>query len=695
MFTITIEKVGHRIHLRSPYREDIPDRVKTISGYSWAKKAKVWTWPCDFEVCRALRAEFGEELTIGPELWEWATVWVNRNKAIQEAKSTYTPPLLSRELSPRNKPFERKNRNPYARAYVRPRVRTSQISTRKSIARPDVSREGRGGVLESALNSRPYQWAGVNFLTAAREALLADQPGVGKTVETLGALRYGGVAGKVLIVAPSTSCSATWEPEISKWLEPGEFTILNAAGKTPAKRKELLDEYVARPKTDVLDFLIVNPEILRYVIREEPVVELNEDGEEVPVLDEDENPVTHPVDRSPNPQLFDVQWDAIVGDESHKYLINTNGKSASQTGLGFANLKTAPWGCKYVLSGTPLKGKIHNIWGTLNFLRPEIYTTKWGWVGRYFELEDNGYGQSIMGLRKDKTDDFHRELDSFMFRRTKTELRKQNPDWMPPEKEYHDVWVEMTPKQAKSYAEMKKTAEVKLEGGTTPAIGVLAEFTRLKQLAGCHGRTEWVEKRDPETGELRTDPTIVPQLPSAKLDWLIEFLEERGISKELSTEKDEIRKVVVASQFTQLIEVWNKELNRLGIKTFMLTGKTKDRHRAQNQALFQDRKQTEVRVFLINTNAGGVSITLDAADDIVIMDETWVPDEQEQVEDRVHRASDVKHQVDVWYVRTRNSIEEYIAKVSGSKSYSNHLALDSQRGLAYARSLGWEPPEGK
>jgi SNF2 family DNA or RNA helicase len=78
---------------------------------------------------------------------------------------------------------------------------------------------------------------------------------------------------------------------------------------------------------------------------------------------------------------------------------------------------------------------------------------------------------------------------------------------------------------------------------------------------------------------------------------------------------------------------------------------------------------------------------LDAADDIVLAGETWVPDEQEQVEDRVHRASDVKHQVDCWYLRTKGTVEEAIANTNVEKAESNHVVLDANRGLAFARKL--------
>jgi SNF2 family DNA or RNA helicase len=116
----------------------------------------------------------------------------------------------------------------------------------------------------------------------------------------------------------------------------------------------------------------------------------------------------------------------------------------------------------------------------------------------------------------------------------------------------------------------------------------------------------------------------------------------------------------------------------------VLTGETKDSDRAAITERFQ--KADDVRVFLINTTAGGVSITLDAADDIVIADETWVPDEQEQVEDRVHRASNVEHQVDVWYLRTADSIEDQIVQANADKAINNHVVLDRERGLAFARA---------
>jgi SNF2 family DNA or RNA helicase len=60
------------------------------------------------------------------------------------------------------------------------------------------------------------------------------------------------------------------------------------------------------------------------------------------------------------------------------------------------------------------------------------------------------------------------------------------------------------------------------------------------------------------------------------------------------------------------------------------------------------------------------------------MDETWNPDDQEQAEDRCHRASRI-HQVTCYYLRTKNTIEEYIYKINLMKSEVNWTVLDLKR----------------
>lgn len=635
---VVVEKIGNRIHCRSPF--EYKDKCKSVPGANWNKTSKCWTYALDLEVCRMLREAFGDELEIGPELWSWSANEVSRERAA-------TNMLRASGVS-------------YDEKSVLPPTRVSEMAPK---------------MLEG-LRGKPFQVPGARFLAYARQALIADEPGMGKTIQTLAALVENLVdGGRILVLCPKTAVTSVWREEIHKWLEgfTQGYTITILSGLSPVKTLERLEEYEALPEDGRFHFLLANAEIVRIASSRTCTVAGSKKGCDG-TFEWCEFSDKHKGKLEPRlPQIFKRQWDAIVADETHKWLINTRGKSASQVGRGFASLKSVENGLRYAMTGTPYKGKKHNLWGTINWLRPKVYTSKWNWVERYFVVSDNGYARTIGDVIPERAESMYRSLDAICLRRTKAEIRKINPDWMPPEKFYHQVKVPMDPKQRKAYNAMSNDAEVTLKGGTLTALGVLAEFTRLKQFASCYG--ELVK------GE------FVPRLPSGKFDWLVDFLEERGIETKVGSAKngdlsEEVHKVVIASQFTKNINLWASELIARGVQCYVLSGAVSEKKRAEMVKKFQ--AEDGVRVFLINTMAGGVSITLDAADDVVIMDETWVPDDQLQVEDRVHRASNVKHQVHVWYVRAEDSIEEMIAEANFAKAESNFVMLDARRGLEFA-----------
>lgn len=633
---VVVERVGNRIHLTSTFADK--DRAKSIIGARWNANNRVWTYPLDLETCRRLRDVFGQRLDIGPELWAWSAEQVKR-----ESNLTALTDLRKIDLT-------------------------------EVVDVPGIRENAP--TMWAAMQNRPYQPVASQYMAAARRCLNADQPGIGKTIETLGALVAVNTQGPVLVLAPRTSCGVVWEPEIARWLVDVPHTVTQWAGLTPAKRDAAWAEFMSKVKAEpnMMHFLIANAEQVRVKKDTEcPAGICDGDEDWCPELDRHKKKSV-----VARPDLFSIEWQAIIADETHKWLINTRGKKASQVGYGFTRLRVVEGGAMYALSGTPLKGKKYNLFGTLNWMWPKTYTSKWTWIETYFEVlaEEKDIGRR--GTIKTKTitgkwkslqskEAFYRSLGSVMIRRTKDELRAINPAWMPPEKRYNDVWVEMVGSQKAHYNSMLKSAEAVLDGGRLTATGVLAEMTRLKQFASSDGKME--------------GGAFTPTLPSAKFDWLLQFLEERGIEEGGDLSED-VRKVVIASQFTSIIKIWYAELMRRGIPTLMITGEVKDRDR--NNATREFQTNHNARVMLINTNAGGVSITLDAADDIVIMDETWVPDDQEQVEDRVHRASNVEHQVDVWYVRTKGTIEEDIAKVNYERAEANHIVLDAQRGLRFA-----------
>jgi SNF2 family DNA or RNA helicase len=393
--------------------------------------------------------------------------------------------------------------------------------------------------------------------------------------------------------------------------------------------------------------------------------------------------------------LFNVSWSAIIVDESHQTLPVRSGDKKKQPAqrLGLGALEVRENGLRLALSGTPFRGKEEYLWGTLNWLRPDLYRSRWRWIEKHFDAYQDRYGMFI-GSVKDKAA-MYQEAANVMIRRTKEEVAKDLPPKMyggwPLIQGRPDspvaIWLEMDDKQAKAYEEIQRKAQAELEGGILMTTGVLAELIRLKQFAGSHGKM--------------VGDHFTPSLPSNKFEWLVEFLDERGIDKSIHPEATgkvtdnalaELPKIVVASQFSQLIDCFAEGLAKEEILTHKFTGNTSDKDREYVKNDFQNDPKSPVRVLLLTTTAGGVALTLDAADDLVILDETWNTSDQEQLEDRLHRLSRI-HQVTIWNVRSRGTIEEHIARANMEAEFSIKAIMDGERGIEFTKLLLGQPSD--
>jgi SNF2 family DNA or RNA helicase len=618
-----------RIWLKSPYSPETVIKCRAASG-SWAKSVNRWTFPVDLDKCKELREHF-PDLVIGPKLEQWA--WDEMDK-----RSTLGT--------------------------------ISALDPTKPVDLPNV-RELAPNIW-AAMSERSYQTVASAFGVQAQRWYNGDEPGLGKTIETFGALIEGAHFGRWLVIAPSTSVVATWGPELERWIKPnfnmrvwmpgvkwlGKGTARSA---TPAEREAELDDYLAHSEEYDIAVCLVNAEMVR--------------------TQRADGVTTHD-----NPQLFSIEWDAMIGDEVHKYLLNIGGKNPTQVGLGFDKLRATETAMVVALSGTPMKGRPRNLWGGFRWLRPATYTSRWGWMEKRLVSIENNYTQSgktfTDKIIPEKMADYEEELAAIMIRRTKDSLYLVNPGWAPPPKMHEVVWLPMTPKQRKIYNALSNKKEILLGEARLAPKGHLAMDTRLQQLACCAGRMR--------LDEYEEDAAYVPELPSNKLDWLVgTMLPSKGINpirKNSRNEDEQLQdgtdKVVVASQYTKFINLWADELRRCGINCHVLTGQTNIGARAKMVEDFQS-DNMETRVMLINTQAGGTSITLDAhCHDLVVMSETWVPDDQIQVEDRVHRTSNVKHHVTIWIVRSLDTIEQQVADMNAAKTGRNdaYLTHPLQRG---------------
>ena len=624
-----IEIHGDRIALRTPYDPAVVSGIKSVlpQPRRWNKELGAWMVPLMWESCTAARQlanKHNAQLFIGPELTEWAQAEKARRASI-------------------------------------PAVDAEQAEL--------LNVSGR---LRAAMRARPFQEVGAAFAARNGHALIADDPGLGKTLQSIGAVIEAGITGLILVVAPKSAVYDTWPREINLW-SPGDEVVIVGPHLKPAARKALMDKLSEARVPGKRVWVLTGPNYLRVKAQTDTYGNYVYDPETKQPL------LKHA--REALPQFHEIAWDAVIVDEAHRYLSGATGnvkkQSGQRQGLGALNIRKG--GLRLALSGTPFRGKLHYAWGLANWLRPEAYRAYWRWVETHFDVMDDGWGRKI-GRAKDEGA-LYGELAQFMVRRTKSEVAKDLPPKMyagtpldagDPNSPVA-VWLSMGPDQERIYKEMESVATAELlSGDVLNANGILAIMTRLKQFACSAAHI---------VGE-----TVEPAAPSNKLEWLVEWLAERGID---GTEPvtAETPKVVVGSQFRRLLEMFSAELQDLGIDSYLFTGNTSQAERKRIVEDWQDPESTGPRVLLLTTTAGGVSLTLDAAtDDLIMLDETWVPDDTTQLEDRIHRLSRM-HQVTIWKLKTLGTIEESIARDLGAKDRDIRQVLDGERGVDNAIKL--------
>jgi SNF2 family DNA or RNA helicase len=652
---IEVTRVGDRIYLRFPYSAELVDRCRALRG-SWSASQKVWTFPLTLDVCRLLRAEFGEALEIRPALWSWA-----RAEARKESEMA--------ELG-------------------------AKLSGVDLVRIPE-----RYPVLAEAMESRPYQHAAARFIAEGRSVLVSDGMGLGKTLEALAGVVESGVPGPYLVVAPQVALDTAWEREILSRLDDAEVYTVGLKQYNRPKRTEMLSDAIPLNSSltswdDRNVWVLINIEMVRtksfWVCPTCGMEWPKSDHPKSQIIDCGHDPGKVRIRHAHEyPQLFGLEWGAVIMDECQRALIRNSG-TPTQTRNGAKLLRVREDGLRIALSGTPMRGKPQRLWGTLNWLNEKAYSGFWGWLERFWEVTQEGYAgsRSIGRLIPEREATLNASLSRYVLRRTKQEVSPE----LPP-KQYcgtpltpgdpdspTGVWLEMDPAQAKAYEQMLVMGSADVNGGTINAVGVLAEMTRLKQFASSAGMVG--------------AKGFQPAFPSNKFDWTLQWLVDAGIldysgRSKTPTPGDEPQgKVVIASQFTGLLKLFQDQLESYGLRTLAITGEVTGPKRTMAQDLFND-PSSDYHVLFINTTAGGVAITLDAADDMIILDETHIPDDQEQLEDRINNRRPEERVATrrFWYLKSLGTIDEAVARVNIQRDKSQKRILDERRGVAYLREV--------
>lgn len=274
---------------------------------------------------------------------------------------------------------------------------------------------------------------------------------------------------------------------------------------------------------------------------------------------------------------------------------------------------------RFALTGTPIENSLDELWSIFNVVFPELLPNR-----RLFSE-----------MRRDS---IKKRVRPFILRRIKTEVLTELPDKV---ETIH--FSELQKDQKKLYAaylaELKQDAlkHLNKDSFQKNRIRILAGLTRLRQLC-CHPAL-FVEGY--EGG-------------SAKFDQLMELVEECRLSG---------RRVLVFSQFTQMLGIIGHQLAKEGVPYFYLDGQTPPVDRVDLCSRFN---KGQGNLFLISLKAGGTGLNLTGADTVILYDLWWNPAVEQQAADRAHRMGQ-KKEVQVIRLVAKGTIEEKINELQMKK----------------------------
>jgi SNF2 family DNA or RNA helicase len=239
-----------------------------------------------------------------------------------------------------------------------------------------------------------------------------------------------------------------------------------------------------------------------------------------------------------------------------------------------------------------------------------------------------------------------------MLRRLKRQVAQDLPDRI---EERRDC--ELGEPQRKLYlAELRRSREriqqtIREKGLARSKMHVLAALTRLRQIC-CH-------------------PALVGNdTASGKTETLFELVEPI---------LEEGQKVLVFSQFVQMLLLLEAECKQRSMPTHMLTGDTKNRGEVV-EAFQNDERPC---VFLLSLRAAGTGLNLTTASYVVLYDPWWNPAVEAQAIDRTHRIGQTRT-VNAYRLIAPGTVEEKIFDLQQRKAQTIADVLGEE---GFARSL--------
>jgi SNF2 family DNA or RNA helicase len=574
---VELDPTGKYILINADWR--YKELCKSLPGSSYDGKVQLWKVPTSWSACLALRSTFKDDLVLGESLTAWAS---------SERANRVDPSNALRDL--------------------------------------EMLPDGEGDE-----DLFPHQRAGVKYLATARRALLADEPGLGKTAQAIRALKKiqedGGEPFPALIVCPNT-LKKNWQREFTKWWPDVKVQVIK--GTATQRRKQFEEE---------ADVYIINWESLRSHSR------LSSYGSIALARCSScgglDDRVTETRCEVHLRELNAIDFKAVIADEMHR---SKDPKSKQSRALWAA---TGDADIRFALTGTPVANNVLDMWAILHWISPEEWPSKTKWIDRMVNTMLNAFGgMMVLGLKPHMEQEFHATVNPRMRRMLKSRVLPWLPEMM-----FERRDVEMPAKQAKAYKDMRDNmiAELEGDGSAVVAPSVLTQTTRLHQFASSFAEMTI----DEVTGEEK----VILAEPSCKVDALMDDIKSGDFGDD---------SVAVAAVSRQLIELLSARMTKEGIAHGLITGAQDEDER---QKAIDDFQSGRTKWILFTVQAGGVGVTLTTGRRLVMLQRPWSLVDHKQALDRIHRiGSEIHDSVIIMDYVTEGTIEERVLQVLETKA---------------------------
>lgn len=470
--------------------------------------------------------------------------------------------------------------------------------------------------------------------------LLGDDPGLGKTVEVMNWALYHRRMHKFkhcLIICCIASSKYNWYKDIVKHSRGHESPYILGTRLKRDKKTERYNTGNAERLQDIKCGHMYGdesaPELPYFLITNIETFRMRE---------KKKYPITDEVKKLIQSGYFSM----IAIDEVHKNMSTTSMQGKQILELKRYDQHRVEW---IPMTGTPITSKPTDLFTPLKLIDAHSYGDFYTW-SKHFCLYGGFSDKEVVGYKN--IPELKNMLQSNMLRRLKKDVLD-----LPP-KIYYTDYVDNTSYQNSLYNKVA-TNMIKSKGTILSQLNPLAQFMKLRQVNGAP------ELVDPD---LKVDATYLQK--NAKIAKVLELLDEAVQHGEKS---------LVFSNWVEPLRTLYRFVSKR-YKTCCFTGTMTDADREKHKRVFMN--NPEYMVMIGTIGAMGTTHTLTAAQNVIFLDEPWVPSDKQQAEERAYRIG-TKSTVSIHTIISKNTVDDQVHDIlytkQGVSNYivDNHLDLRS------------------